>query len=171
MGVLLSAAGATNWTIHAGLACTPAARSTYFVVCNVLVALLLPAVFARRLRNNLVMVTPLFAAAGLLMLLPVAHALAAGGGAALRRRGDFYAAGAAGNLAMIALTVIGAAFFVSRWPEKRWPGRYDYWLHSHQWWHVATTAALLAHYAGHAAVFDAVQAAGGAARACAARGG
>lgn len=36
---------------------------------------------------------------------------------------------------------IGAAFFVSRWPECRWPGRFDIWGHSHQLWHTCVLFA------------------------------
>eukprot|EP01118_Nematostelium_gracile_P009741 TRINITY_DN3284_c0_g1_i1.p1 TRINITY_DN3284_c0_g1~~TRINITY_DN3284_c0_g1_i1.p1 ORF type:complete len:307 (-),score=26.46 TRINITY_DN3284_c0_g1_i1:99-1019(-) len=32
--------------------------------------------------------------------------------------------------------VIGLAFYITRFPENIWPGRFDIWFHSHQWWHV-----------------------------------
>lgn len=31
---------------------------------------------------------------------------------------------------------IGFAFYLSKFPESRWPGKFDIWFHSHQWWHV-----------------------------------
>lgn len=31
---------------------------------------------------------------------------------------------------------IGALFYVKRWPESKWPGRFDFLGHSHQFWHI-----------------------------------
>ena len=27
--------------------------------------------------------------------------------------------------------VIGTAFYIARWPEKRWPGKFDVWVSKH----------------------------------------
>ena len=37
---------------------------------------------------------------------------------------------------------LGFAFYASHWPERRWPGAFDYALHSHQLWHVCVVAAV-----------------------------
>jgi hypothetical protein len=41
---------------------------------------------------------------------------------------------------------IGFVFYKSHWPERAWPtsGRFDLWAHSHQWWHAAVVAAVVA---------------------------
>jgi len=36
---------------------------------------------------------------------------------------------------------LGACFFVSQWPERRWPGRFDLVGHSHQLWHMFVALA------------------------------
>ena len=40
-----------------------------------------------------------------------------------------------------------AAFFVSKWPECRYPGRFDRFFASHQLWHLLTCAAFISWYA------------------------
>jgi len=37
---------------------------------------------------------------------------------------------------------LGFGFYASHWPERRWPGAFDYALHSHQLWHVCVVAAV-----------------------------
>lgn len=44
-------------------------------------------------------------------------------------------------ITMLILYAIGFAFYLSRFPERRWPGRFDVVGHSHQYWHVAVAAA------------------------------
>jgi adiponectin receptor len=34
--------------------------------------------------------------------------------------------------------VVGYAIMVTKVPESILPGRFDYWFHSHQWWHILT---------------------------------
>jgi adiponectin receptor len=38
------------------------------------------------------------------------------------------------------------AVYVFRVPERWWPGRFDIWGHSHQWWHVLVVATFLWHF-------------------------
>jgi predicted membrane channel-forming protein YqfA (hemolysin III family) len=45
----------------------------------------------------------------------------------------------AGSLAFYGL---GFGFCASHWPERRWPGAFDYALHSHQLWHLCVVAAV-----------------------------
>lgn len=42
----------------------------------------------------------------------------------------------------------GLFFYVSKIPEKLYPGRFDHYGHSHQWWHVWVTTATFLHYFG-----------------------
>ena len=45
-------------------------------------------------------------------------------------------------LEMLGLYALGFGFYVSRWPERRWPRRFDIWLSSHQFWHVLIVLAV-----------------------------
>ncbi|KAJ2156626.1 hypothetical protein IW143_002950 [Coemansia sp. RSA 520] len=42
--------------------------------------------------------------------------------------------------------ITGAVIYGARVPERWWPGRFDYWLHSHQIFHVFVVAAAVVHY-------------------------
>ena len=42
--------------------------------------------------------------------------------------------------------LVGVAFFVTRWPESKYPGSCDRSAHSHAIWHVCIIIAALAHY-------------------------
>eukprot|EP01102_Stenamoeba_stenopodia_P015677 TRINITY_DN536_c0_g1_i1.p1 TRINITY_DN536_c0_g1~~TRINITY_DN536_c0_g1_i1.p1 ORF type:complete len:512 (-),score=100.12 TRINITY_DN536_c0_g1_i1:310-1845(-) len=44
------------------------------------------------------------------------------------------------------LYLIGTAFFVTRIPERFFPGKFDIWFHSHQWWHIMVVIGALFHY-------------------------
>jgi len=44
-------------------------------------------------------------------------------------------------LSMFSCYAVGAALFVTRWPECRWPGKFDLLGHSHQLWHVCVVLA------------------------------
>jgi adiponectin receptor len=44
-------------------------------------------------------------------------------------------------LLFFALLGVGLLFYLSRWPESRWPGRFDVLGASHQWWHLCVTLA------------------------------
>ena len=43
---------------------------------------------------------------------------------------------------------IGGIFLLTKWPESQRPGRFDFWLQSHQVWHSCHTLAGLIQYAG-----------------------
>lgn len=38
---------------------------------------------------------------------------------------------------------IGVTFMITKWPELRWPDRFDYWFQSHQIWHVCVVLGAL----------------------------
>ncbi|KAJ2726167.1 hypothetical protein GGI07_000806 [Coemansia sp. Benny D115] len=44
--------------------------------------------------------------------------------------------------------IAGAVIYGARFPERVWPGRFDYWLHSHQIFHVFVVVAAVAHFLG-----------------------
>ena len=49
---------------------------------------------------------------------------------------------------------IGAFFFITRIPESIWPGRFDIWFSSHQFFHVFVVMASLVHLYGVWVAFD-----------------
>ncbi|KAJ2785759.1 hypothetical protein H4R18_000305 [Coemansia javaensis] len=51
-------------------------------------------------------------------------------------------------LMMGATYIAGAFIYGTRVPERWWPGRFDYWLHSHQIFHVFVLVAAGFHYIG-----------------------
>jgi adiponectin receptor len=44
-----------------------------------------------------------------------------------------------------ALYLVGAFVYVRRIPERWWPGAFDIWGHSHQFWHLFVFFAAVAH--------------------------
>ncbi|KAK7194045.1 adiponectin receptor protein 1 [Novymonas esmeraldas] len=51
-----------------------------------------------------------------------------------------------GVLLMVLLYGIGVIFYVTQFPECRYPGHFDCWLSSHQLWHFFVSTAALVHY-------------------------
>jgi len=50
-------------------------------------------------------------------------------------------------LAMGTLYVVGVFVFIARFPERLFPGKFDIWFHSHQFWHLFVLSAAIVHYA------------------------
>ncbi|KAJ1880231.1 hypothetical protein LPJ57_002374 [Coemansia sp. RSA 486] len=44
--------------------------------------------------------------------------------------------------------IVGAVIYSARFPERLWPGKFDYWLHSHQIFHIFVVIAAIFHYIG-----------------------
>jgi len=57
-------------------------------------------------------------------------------------------------VAMFGCYGAGAWFYVGRWPERRWPGRFDLVGHSHQLWHVFVLLAALSWVHGSFAMLE-----------------
>lgn len=51
-------------------------------------------------------------------------------------------------LLMGVLYITGALLYASRIPERFFPGKCDYWFHSHQLFHILVIAAAVVHYNG-----------------------
>jgi adiponectin receptor len=47
-----------------------------------------------------------------------------------------------GLINMFACYGLGFFFFISRVPERFFPGKFDVWLHSHQLWHLCVLGAV-----------------------------
>lgn len=43
---------------------------------------------------------------------------------------------------------VGAFFFATRFPESKWPGKFDIFLSSHQIFHVLVVMGSVVHFAG-----------------------
>ena len=57
--------------------------------------------------------------------------------------------GAIGWLALMAVLYIsGATIYAFRFPERYWPGKFDYWGQSHQIFHICVVLAALVHTYG-----------------------
>jgi adiponectin receptor len=54
-----------------------------------------------------------------------------------------------GYLLLVALCyVVGAVLYLTRFPEKYFPGKFDFVFSSHQLWHLLVFAAAVIHYHG-----------------------
>lgn len=51
-----------------------------------------------------------------------------------------------GMLLMVLLYCGGLVFYVTQFPESKFPGHFDFWLSSHQIWHFFVSMAALVHY-------------------------
>jgi adiponectin receptor len=47
---------------------------------------------------------------------------------------------------MYGLYTLGVFFYMSKFPESRFPGKFDIWLNSHQWWHLLVVCGTLVHW-------------------------
>ncbi|KAI9024674.1 hemolysin-III related-domain-containing protein [Hyaloraphidium curvatum] len=86
--------------------------------------------------------TSLFLALGCCGVVPLIHILVSLGYPAAVSMGMWY------MVAMGLMYVAGAMLYGFRWPERQWPGRFDYVGQSHQIFHVLVVAAAAAHWLG-----------------------
>ncbi|KAJ1648757.1 hypothetical protein IWQ61_009946 [Dispira simplex] len=49
--------------------------------------------------------------------------------------------------------ILGAFLYAAKIPERWWPGKFDYWFHSHQIFHVLVILAAVFHYIGVISIF------------------
>lgn len=55
---------------------------------------------------------------------------------------------------MYGLYTLGVFFYMSKFPESRFPGRFDIWLNSHQWWHLLVVCGTLVHWSNCLLIYD-----------------
>jgi adiponectin receptor len=55
---------------------------------------------------------------------------------------------------MYGLYVVGVTFYISKFPESRFPGKFDIWLNSHQWWHLLVVCGTLVHWSNCMLIYD-----------------
>ncbi|KAF8068892.1 hemolysin-III related-domain-containing protein [Lyophyllum atratum] len=93
--------------------------------------------------------TAVFIGLGLCAVVPVSHLLSTHGSAHLLSEMGFEWLLASGGL-----YIIGALLYANRIPERLAPGRFDYFLASHQIFHFCVVLAALAHYYGALKALD-----------------
>ncbi|CAL8579671.1 hypothetical protein XPA_005405 [Xanthoria parietina] len=92
--------------------------------------------------------TAMFVAVGLSGVLPMSHAVRLFGipQANLQMGWSYFV--------MEAVCYIsGAIFYATKLPERWWPGRFDVWGNSHQYFHILVVLGALAHFAGITTAF------------------
>lgn len=117
--------------IYFGFTCQPQLQVVYTCIIIVLSTLATVAISSPRLaapeyhmlRVGVLIFTVCFA------VVPVLHWWTVAPAAMLAR-------GLNGILLMLLSYAIGFFFYSTRFPESRFPGKFDIWFHSHQWWHV-----------------------------------
>ncbi|KAF8400472.1 hypothetical protein HHK36_013770 [Tetracentron sinense] len=129
--------------IYYAFFCNPHARLFYLTTITLLgilaiITLLAPALSTPRFRPFR---ATLFLAMGFSGVVPAAHSVA------LHWNHPQTFVALAFELTMAVFYATGAAFYVSRVPEKWKPGAFDIVGHSHQIFHVFVVAGALAHYA------------------------
>jgi len=87
--------------------------------------------------------TWLFVALGLSGILPMAHGVYLHTWEVAMLAGSIH-----WTVFMGSFYLFGAFLYAQQYPEKWWPGRFDFWLHSHQIFHLCVLAAAILHYVG-----------------------
>jgi adiponectin receptor len=123
--------------------CEPAYRNIYltFTVMCASVGILGPFKEKWAHRSFRKWRTLIYVASAVSSALPLLHYLIAHGFPTSIRY-TFYQ----GVFLMAFLYLFGAFIYTTRIPERFYPGRFDIYFHSHQWWHVCVVLAWYVHY-------------------------
>eukprot|EP00218_Dolichomastix_sp_CCMP3274_P001990 CAMPEP_0170161018 /NCGR_PEP_ID=MMETSP0033_2-20121228/74982_1 /TAXON_ID=195969 /ORGANISM="Dolichomastix tenuilepis, Strain CCMP3274" /LENGTH=321 /DNA_ID=CAMNT_0010398607 /DNA_START=29 /DNA_END=991 /DNA_ORIENTATION=+ len=142
LGIVIQILGLYCWGFWHGFQCSPVIRTRYMVAVGVLTPyMVLVAVLplCKRFHAVVVVSYALFVAAG---LVPVAHFAHRTGIFSAHETPDPADVALMGGICvMFAFYLIGVIFYVTHWPERRWPGSFDVLGHSHQWWHIGVMLA------------------------------
>jgi len=144
-GISFLVAGSTIPILYYGFYCMPVWQAVYLAMCVLangasLAVVLLPKYSGIEYGSLRVFC---FAAAGFSGTIPGAHLVAVYG-----LHNPAISTWLWNLLAMGALYLIGAAFYITKFPESRFPGRFDLVLSSHQIWHLFVLTAAVVHYFG-----------------------
>ncbi|KAI9206630.1 adiponectin receptor protein 1 [Polychytrium aggregatum] len=90
----------------------------------------------------------LFTSLGLSGIIPVLHTTIASGALFAERSMSLSSVITEG-----VLYVAGAFIYASRVPERWFPGKFDFWFHSHQIFHILVVSAAVVHYRGMIAAY------------------
>ncbi|KAF0682775.1 Aste57867_25074 [Aphanomyces stellatus] len=142
-GIVVLIGGAFVPFIYYAFYCHPTAQSLYLTIVACLAGLSLFASFSPLFQAHPHVRTAVFLAMAGFGLVPLTHLLSVHGltdpHVQLTLRGMFLTN---------ASNFIGVFFYVTRFPESRFPGHFDVVGASHQWWHLCVLTAGLLHYAG-----------------------
>ncbi|KAL6062137.1 Adiponectin receptor protein 2 [Balamuthia mandrillaris] len=140
-GISAMITGSFYPTIYYIFASAPSWRFFYLATISLFAILsiagpFLPAFHTARFRKTRVM---LYGSMALFGLMPTVHTVLL--------HDWSVASGIIGRLCvMFASYIAGLTFYATKFPEKWWPGRFDIWFHSHQWWHVFGFLGALAQF-------------------------
>jgi len=150
-GISVVQAGSFTPTVYYGFLCEPVLRWTYIVAgvsictasfCIGIISGIWPSPFWRMVR------VAAYCTSACSALVPLAHLML------YQRAGNpAWEPCFAYFVAMLACYGTGIIFYISRFPERYYPGRFDLYFSSHQLWHAFVFAAPLIHFFGVAGHF------------------
>jgi len=141
VGVATCILGSFYIALWVGFPCAPIARTLYMVTITALAVPLAVCCVHRHTRENRPLIVSLFVAVVAFGVVPTVHwATATPGPAKI--------ALLQGIVGMFAMYIVGVVIYLTHIPERFFPGRFDFFLHSHQIWHVCVFLAALSEYLG-----------------------
>lgn len=143
IGIVCMIVGSYLPALHYGFHCHPYLEALYGGAVTLLGAVAIYLVAQERYTTPAyrTLRTNIFLALGLSAIFPTAHLMSMYGVATVSHTMGMYHIMLSG-----ALYVIGALTYLARFPERLWPGRFDYIGASHQLFHVAILLAAAAHW-------------------------
>jgi len=128
--------------IHYGYWCHPVVGRFYQVVVGILSFLALIWPHVPFLFQNFYSSVVFFASFVAFAFVPMFHWVSLVGGFSAEQVHLFFWSLLSGVL----MYCFGFVFYIGKFPEKKWPGRFDLWLHSHQLWHLCVLAGAIQIY-------------------------
>ncbi|KAI8591266.1 hemolysin-III related-domain-containing protein [Geranomyces variabilis] len=145
VGIVLLICGSTVPVLFYGFYCDARLQAVYITMMTIFGSLTAFMCLSNRFATPdfRYIRTANFCALGLSGIFPLTHAVYLHGFTFVRQSMSFWLL-----VAMGVLYIIGAFIYASRVPERLFPGRFDYWGHSHQIFHCLVVAAASVHYFG-----------------------
>jgi adiponectin receptor len=141
--------------LYFGFACLPTWRLVYLVMIGILGGAGFIAPFIQMREEYAIYRTLLYVAITCSGLFPAGHILFG------FPMGGTIAAPMLGVALMFLLYGAGLLFYLLRIPERWYPGHFDYWLNSHQIWHMFVLGAAVCHFFACVAMYQRYQHMGG----------
>lgn len=149
VGIILLIIGSTYPAFYYGFYCYPVFRIVYLIIittvcCLALFVLLNPKSSTpeyRKFRTNI------YVGLGLSNIIPGIHCFIVHGIV------EMYNLSGGWFLLMAVFYIFGAYLYANRIPEKTSPGKFDYFAHSHQLFHIFVVLAAISHYIGVIKIF------------------
>ncbi|KAF0682774.1 Aste57867_25073 [Aphanomyces stellatus] len=140
-GIITLIVGCYVPSIYYGFYCDPSLRAIYFSIIALLATAVFVACFVPAVQSRTHVRVAAFLAMILFALVPIVHAIATFG------FWDDHVQVMIKPAFMCSLfNVPGLAFYVSRVPERWYPGLFDVYGSSHQWWHLCVVVAAVLYY-------------------------